>query len=228
MLRLTEICDEPKALLFDLDGTLLDSVPDLAKAIDAALQALNFEAAGETLVRNWVGNGAILLCARALAWQQGVDENDVLEEELQAFHQLFLKHYQQISGQYSRLYDGVLPALSHWQQQGFKMALITNKPIQFVPHLLDQFQLSDFFDVVLGGDSLAEKKPSPMPLLHACDVLGVKPERAIMFGDSKTDILAAQNSGVKVIALTYGYNHGEPVASYQPDAVIDNLNQIQA
>lgn len=227
MLRLTDICDAPKALLFDLDDTLLDSVPDLAKAIDAALQEFGFSTAGEEHVRHWVGNGAIPLCARALAGAQGIDENDVHKEELRAFHQLFLKHYQKVSGKHSCLYEGVLTALNSWQQQGFKMALITNKPIQFVPHLLELFQLNDFFDVVLGGDSLAEKKPSAMPLLHACDVLGVKPEQAIMFGDSKTDILAAQNAGVRVIALTYGYNHGEPVESYQPNAVIDGLTQIQ-
>ncbi|MDO6563965.1 phosphoglycolate phosphatase [Amphritea sp. 1_MG-2023] len=220
----------PRLVLFDLDGTLLDSVPDLALAIDRMLAALDLPFAGETQVRNWVGNGAPLLVKRALLGSGAVrDIDDEPDEALfeQAFA-LFLHHYGQCSAEQSQLYAGVREYLDFLQTQQVDMGLVTNKPIRFTETLLDEFDLRRYFSVVLGGDSLEEKKPHPLPLLHAMTQRGSTAEQTLMIGDSRSDIKAAQAAGCQVAAVTYGYNHGEPVSIYQPDFMIDDLRALMS
>jgi phosphoglycolate phosphatase len=217
---------QPQALVFDLDGTLVDSVPDLAVAVDAALQQQDFPAVGEQRVRQWVGNGAQLLIRRALAFVLAVDERKVDAKLLRSIHQHFLHHYQQSNGHSSRLYPGVRPALKYWQQQSMPMAIVTNKPIQFVPRLLEQLRIQTFFSVVVGGDCTAEKKPSALPIHYACQQLGVDAKKCVMIGDSRNDVQAARTIGMPVICVTYGYNHGEPVANTNPDLLVDSLLEL--
>ena len=216
----------PALVLFDLDGTLLDSVPDLALAVDRMLLDLGLPVAGIEQVRNWVGNGAQMLVQRALTGVQSPrgDEPELVRFE-QAFKQ-FLDHYGACSARQSKLYPGALELLQYLQQQQVAMALVTNKPIGFTEPLLRKFDLDGFFQLVLGGDSLERKKPDPLPLLHAMQELGVTPEQALMVGDSRSDIYAAQAADCPVAAVTYGYNHGEPVVSYQPDLLVDRLDQL--
>lgn len=216
----------PRLVLFDLDGTLLDSVPDLALAVDRMLTALGMMEAGEDKVRNWVGNGAQVLVKRALT---GIDSPEGCEPELALFDRafpLFLEHYGACCSEKSRLYPGVIEVLTALQAAQVNMGLITNKPLSFTDALMDEFSLNDYFSITLGGDSLAEKKPHPLPLLHAMEVSGVSPEHTLMVGDSRSDIKAAQAAGCKVAAVTYGYNHGEPVARYAPDLIVDNLKEL--
>ncbi|SER19748.1 phosphoglycolate phosphatase [Amphritea atlantica] len=212
----------PQLVLFDLDGTLLDSVPDLALAIDRMLAALDLPMAGQSRVRHWVGNGAQMLVKRALAHATGVEESDLFD---QAFT-LFLHHYGLCCAEQSKLYPGVEALLTFLRDNQVSMGLVTNKPIGFTERLLDEYDLRRFFSIVLGGDSLAEKKPHPMPLLCAMDRLGVAPVQTLMVGDSRSDIKAAQQAGCKVAAVTYGYNHGVPVSAYQPDIIIDDLAEL--
>nr|WP_320136852.1 phosphoglycolate phosphatase [uncultured Amphritea sp.] len=214
----------PQLVLFDLDGTLLDSVPDLALAVDRTLAALARPLAGEASVRDWVGNGAQMLVKRALAYG---DENNEPDDALfeKAFA-LFLQHYGQCCAEQSRLYPGVREYLDFLHESQVDMGLVTNKPISFTETLLDEFDLRRYFSVVLGGDSLVEKKPHPLPLLHAMTARSVAAEQTLMVGDSRSDIKAAQAAGCRVVAVTYGYNHGEPVSLYQPDIIVDDLMQL--
>ena len=216
----------PALVLFDLVGTLLDSVPDLALAVDRMLLDLGLPVAGIEQVRNWVGNGAQVLVRRALTGLQlpQGDEPGLVRFE-QAF-ELFLEHYGACCAQQSKLYPGALELLQYLQQQQVPMALVTNKPIGFTRPLLRKFDLDGFFQLVLGGDSLERKKPDPLPLQHAMQELGVTPEQVLMVGDSRSDIHAAQAANCPVVAVTYGYNHGEPVANYQPDLLVDRLDQL--
>ena len=216
----------PKALLFDLDGTLIDSVPDLAKAIDAMLSAAQLPLAGEQRVRAWVGNGARQLVLRALAHAHQCAEEKINTTELNEQHQQFLNCYRQTSTLHSKLYDGVLEALDYWQVQGVKMALVTNKPEEFIRPLLQRFGMDDYFSVLVGGDSLATRKPSPEPLLHAAQLLKVSAPECVMIGDSVNDVEAARAANMPVICVSYGYNHGEPISSAHPDILVERLDQL--
>ncbi|BBB25254.1 phosphoglycolate phosphatase [Amphritea japonica] len=216
----------PRLVLFDLDGTLLDSVPDLALAVDRMLAAMGMPEAGEGRVRNWVGNGAQMLVKRALTGLDSPVGNEPELVLLDRAYELFLEHYGTCCSEKSRLYPGVIEVLTALQAAQVNMGLVTNKPLSFTDALMGEFSLNDYFSITLGGDSLAEKKPHPLPLLHAMEVSGVSPEHTLMVGDSRSDIKAAQAAGCKVAAVTYGYNHGEPVARYAPDLIIDNLKEL--
>ena len=224
--------------MFDLDGTLVDSVPDLAVAVDNMLEQLGFAGAGEQRVRGWVGNGAAKLVQRALAFAlstgpaggaaAGIESADGAPDDaaVNSALQIFLQFYQQCNGAYSRLYSGVSPALQHWQRHTIPMAIVTNKPLQFVPELLSRLGIEHYFSVLVGGECTARKKPSPQPLYYACRQLGVDPGACLMIGDSRNDVQAARSAAMPVVAVSYGYNHGEPIAWSQPDRVIDRLDEL--
>ncbi|MYM64343.1 phosphoglycolate phosphatase [Pseudomaricurvus sp. HS19] len=216
----------PRLVMYDLDGTLVDSVPDLAAAVDATLLELGFASAGEQAARGWVGNGAEMLMRRALAHGQGVAAESVAQRDVGHGLQRFLHHYARSSGEHSRLYPGVAEALQLLQQQGCVQTVVTNKPAQFVPDLLADLGIDGYFERWLGGDSLPVKKPDPAPLNHLLQLCGVEPQDALMVGDSVNDIGAARAAGVPVLAVTYGYNHGRPVEQERPDWLTDNLNEF--
>lgn len=221
------LIENAQLLAFDLDGTLIDSVPDLASAVDKMLLDLQQAEAGEALVRQWVGNGSLALVKRALANDISGDQQISDEDEtFQQAHALFLKHYQACKGEKTVCYDGIFALLDAARTNKIPMALITNKPYQFVPEILQELNLEHYFDLVLGGDSLSEKKPSGLPLLHACEQLNIAAEHGVMIGDSITDINAGKNAGFKTIAVTYGYDHGKPVQECNPDLVVDSLAEL--
>ncbi|HDY7708491.1 TPA: phosphoglycolate phosphatase [Vibrio vulnificus] len=216
---------EIKLIAFDLDGTLLDSVPDLAVAADQATRAVGFPGVTELQVRDYVGNGADILIGRALS--QSLTINPELSDELRAqARELFDDFYQQTGHKLSHLYPTVKETLKELHQAGFTLALVTNKPSKFVPDVLQQHGIADYFVDVLGGDSFPEKKPNPIALNWLMEKHQVQPTEMLMVGDSKNDILAAKNAGCASFGLTYGYNHGEPIAASEPDFVADSLAQL--
>lgn len=213
-------------LAFDLDGTLIDSVPDLADAIDQMLVTLDRPKAGQEKVRSWVGQGAVVLVKRALAGGLEIDQIDETSELFMQAHAAFMHAYDANKGAKTRCYDGIFALLDAAKTQKIPMVLITNKPYRFVPEILEQLNLDRYFDLVLGGDSLSEKKPSPMPLLHAAEQLKADPAHSIMIGDSITDISAGQKAGFKTVAVRYGYDHGLPVDQCGADLVVDSLAEL--
>lgn len=214
----------PKALLFDLDGTLVDSVPDIAVAIDRLLAGLGRAPAGVERVRGWVGNGGRMLVRRALAADvAGVPDDDPL---LPDALEMFFAHYSDSNGHASRLYEGVAEALESFAARGLPMAIITNKPHRYIAPLFAQLGILQHFPVLIGGDTLAVKKPDPAPLLLACEQLRVSPACAWMVGDSRNDIEAARAAGCPVVAVDYGYNYGRPIADESPDRVISDLRAL--
>ncbi|EJO9870208.1 phosphoglycolate phosphatase [Vibrio vulnificus] len=216
---------EIKLIAFDLDGTLLDSVPDLAVAADQATRAVGFPGVTELQVRDYVGNGADILIGRALS--QSLTINPELSDELRAQARgLFDDFYQKTGHKLSHLYPTVKETLKELHQAGFTLALVTNKPSKFVPDVLQQHGIADYFVDVLGGDSFPEKKPNPIALNWLMEKHQIQPTEMLMVGDSKNDILAAKNAGCASFGLTYGYNHGEPIAASEPDFVADSLAQL--
>lgn len=198
----------PKAIFFDLDGTLVDSLPDLASAIDSMLIEQKLNPVGAQKTSLWIGNGARKLVLRALAYAQSVSEFEVDCTELEHSLSIFFKYYAACSGSLSKLYPGVLQTLQGLKESGVRLCVITNKPKQFTPVVLFELGISDFFELVLSGDSLDEKKPSPVPILHALKTLKLPKKQVVMVGDSNSDINAANAAGIKSICVTYGYNHG--------------------
>jgi phosphoglycolate phosphatase len=213
----------PKLVLIDLDGTLIDTAPDLAYAVDGMMSQLELPQRGEEKVRRWIGNGIERLVKRALL---DSDEGEPDEELFQSGLHLFKVIYRQINGRLCTLYPGVREGLEWLSEQEYQLACITNKAEQFTTSLLKTLELEHFFRLVISGDSLPEKKPHPLPLLHAAEFFKVEPHNALMVGDSINDVIAARAAGFQIICVSYGYNHGEDIRTANPAAVIDSLTQL--
>ena len=213
----------PRLVMFDLDGTLVDSVPDLAAAVDEMLLSLGRPLAGREQVRNWVGNGARVLVRRALAGD--LQHEGVAEADAEQALEVFLAAYANSHG-LSAIYPGVRETLKWLKQQGIEMALITNKPERFVGPLLDDLRIGRYFRWIIGGDTLPQQKPDPTALLHVLKMAGVSPGEALFVGDSRSDVLASKAAGVACVAMSYGYNHGRPIAEESPALVIDDLREL--
>lgn len=213
----------PRLAMFDLDGTLVDSVPDLAAAVDRTLATLGRPPAGIERVRLWVGNGARVLVRRALAGDlrhDGVDEA-VAAEALALFMDAYADNHE-----LTRVYPGVRETLDWLRERDIALALITNKPARFLPELLADKGLDGYFQWIVGGDTLAQQKPDPAALFWVLEQAGVAAGEAVFVGDSRNDVRAAKAAGVACVALSYGYNHGEPIALESPALVLDDLRQL--
>ncbi len=217
--------ESPSFILIDLDGTLVDSVPDLAWAVDRTLEALGRPPAGEDKVRDWVGNGVERLVKRALTGTLHDDPEPALFEEALP---IFTRHYHEINGRLSRPFPGVTQGLEALSELGIPLGCVTNKAEAFTLPLLEKLGLRPHFQLVVSGDTTPHKKPHPEPLLHAARHFGAPPESGLMVGDSRHDVEAARNAGFRVIAVSYGYNHGEDIRQAKPDAVVDRMDQIPA
>ena len=214
---------DKQLLIFDFDGTLIDSVPDLRDATNAMLTTLGKETYPISTIRNWVGNGSKVLVERALVGKIEVLEGELTVEETDHAEQVFFDAYKNLSGSKTVAYPDVDSGLRKLKAAGFTLALVTNKPIRFVPKILQSFGWQDLFSEVLGGDSLPVKKPDPAPLLHVCEALNVTPTQAVMIGDSRNDILAGQNANMDTLGLSYGYNYGQDIRELNPTEAFDDF-----
>ncbi len=216
-----------QAVLFDLDGTLINSAPDLAAAVNATMLELGRSEYPLNQVIQWVGNGSKKLLKRALT---GDVNGEPESAELDSALPLFFKHYGENLNVLSGIYDGVLPALSSLQMAGIKMACVTNKPIEFTHPVLTAFDLERFFPVVVGGNSLPQLKPSPEPLLFACEQLGIDSsmmrESVLMVGDSSSDIKAAKAAGCDSVAVDYGYAQGVDLMELGASKITSDLQEL--
>ncbi|WP_430461714.1 phosphoglycolate phosphatase [Thalassolituus sp. LLYu03] len=213
----------PLLVLLDLDGTLIDSVPDLASAVDQMLAALQRPPAGRTKVSHWIGNGADMLVRRALCDGDEAAANALAAADVQPARALFDTAYLDALHHATGAFAGVEDWLA---RVDVPKVLITNKPRLFTVPLIESLGWSGHFVQLLCGDDLKEKKPSPAPLFHACEIQNVPPALTLMVGDSRHDIGAAQAAGVACAAVTYGYNHGDDVQDSAPDWVISNLLEL--
>ncbi|ANJ67663.1 phosphoglycolate phosphatase, bacterial [Halothiobacillus diazotrophicus] len=213
----------PKMVLFDLDGTLIDSVPDLHRAVNMMQRELGLPERAEADVRNWVGNGIEPLVDRALTntLAGGADR----ELFARAF-EIFKPAYAETNGKYSRIFPGVQEGLDHVRSLGLSMACVTNKATAFTLPLLEETGLLAQFETVIAGDTLPMKKPDPAPLCYAAGWFRVRPRESLMIGDSISDVKAARAAGFSIICMSYGYNHGEDIRNYNPDVVIDSMAEF--
>ncbi len=216
--------EKPKMVLIDVDGTLVDSVPDLAWCVDEMMRQLDMPERGESSVRHWVGNGVPRLVERALTNDLDGMPGKALYDKA---YPIFLDLYADNTSKRSVLYDGVKEGLDYLQAAGYRLGCVTNKASQFTEPLLKTLGLYDLFEIVISGDTLPKKKPDPLPLLHAAEKLGVTPAESLMLGDSMSDVKAARAAGFRIVCMTYGYNHGEDIRDSNPDAVIDSMVELE-
>jgi phosphoglycolate phosphatase len=214
----------PRMILIDVDGTLVDSVPDLAYCVDEMMQRLGRPPHGEAAVRNWVGNGVERLVRRALIGQLDGEPD---EADFARAYPIFLDLYAENTSKRSVLYPGVWEGLDWLKAASYPLGCVTNKAARFTEPLLKDLGVYDRFDIVISGDSLPKKKPDPLPLLHAAEQFGVAPADALMIGDSVSDVSAARAAGFGIICMSYGYNHGADIRLAAPDAVIDSMVELR-
>jgi len=217
------VLKDPKLVLIDVDGTLVDSVPDLAWCVDEMMGRLDMPLRGEDSVRLWVGNGVERLVKRALVNDLDAEPDTALFERALP---VFLELYAENTSKRSLLYPGVREGLDFLAQGPYRVGSVTNKAAQFTEPLLEQLGIIDRFEIVISGDTLPRKKPDPLPLLHAARSLGVDPTDSLMIGDSQSDVKAARAAGFQIVCMSYGYNHGEDIRNYHPDAVIDSMAEL--
>ena len=214
---------KPEMILIDVDGTLVDSVPDLAYCVDEMMAALDREPWGEERVRDWVGNGVERLVRRALT---GALKGEPDEADFQRAYPIFIDLYAENTSKRSILYPGVREGVDLLKAAGYQLGCVTNKAAQFTEPLLKALGLYDDFSIVISGDTLSKKKPDPAPLLHAAEFFGCDPAVAMMIGDSVSDVAAARAAGFQIVCMSYGYNHGVDIRESAPDAVIDSMTEI--
>ncbi len=207
------------AIVIDLDGTLLHTAPELAEAANRMLRNMGRAPVSQELLMSYIGNGISWLVKRALTGDMYAEPDAALFDKALP---IFERHYTELLLQ-SKPFDGVIEALDAMKAAGFKLGCITNKVARYTEPLLKGIGLAKYFDIVLSGDTLPEKKPHPMPLLHAAQFFGVPIEQLLLIGDSLNDTVAARAAGCPVFCVPYGYNHGEPVDGLDLDAVIADL-----
>ncbi|WP_312262760.1 phosphoglycolate phosphatase [Candidatus Igneacidithiobacillus taiwanensis] len=212
----------PRFLLLDLDGTLIDTAPDLAASANHVLESLGRPAAPMPVIRGFIGNGVRELMRRALAI-----EAEPSEAELEAAMPAFSRYYGEHLWAHSRPYDGVPETLAALHGK-LPLVCITNKAAQFTEPLLEHFGLRRYFDLVLSGDSLPRKKPDPLPLTHAASHFGHAPEAGLLVGDSINDTQAAKAAGMPVVCVSYGYRGDMPLTDLAADAIIDTMPELLA
>ena len=213
-----------KLLIFDLDGTLINSALDLALAVNYMLEQINRDTFDEKVIHGWVGNGALTLVQRALSGSRTVD-NDLADAFVDNALQIFLDYYEKNLCNATTPYPHVLSTLKSLEKK-YTLAIVTNKPLPFVAPILERLRMDTLFEMILGGDSLSERKPHPMPLLHVCEKLGMTVAQSVMIGDSKNDILAANACGMDAVGVTYGYNYGEDIGVHKPTSIINDFSEL--
>jgi phosphoglycolate phosphatase len=204
-----------RSVTVDLDGTLLDTIPDLAAAANAMMRELGRPEFPLETVATFVGRGIPKLVARCLP--------DLDEAAVEAAQEIFRRHYAIENGRCSTIFPGVLDGLQAMRDAGLRLAVITNKAAAFTEPLLVASGLAPWFEFAVSGDSLAHKKPHPAQLLHACERMGTLPGENLHIGDSHHDAAAARAAGCPVFIVPYGYNEGEDVQGIDCDAIVASL-----
>ena len=208
-----------KAIVIDLDGTLLHTAPELAESANRMLRDMGRAPVSQDLLMSYIGNGIHWLVKRALTGDMHAEPDTALFNQALP---IFEKHYTELATQ-SKPFQNVVKGLDAMKAAGFRLGCITNKLARYTDPILKSSGLAPYFEIVVSGDTLPEKKPHPMPLLHSAKFFVVPIEQLLLVGDSLSDAQAARAAGCPIICVPYGYNHGEPVETLNVDAVIPDL-----
>jgi phosphoglycolate phosphatase len=211
-----------RAVIFDLDGTMIDSVPDIHLALNRMKADFSLQEIDVDQVRRIVGRGSENLVRSALLFDT---DPESVEKMLARAMLSFYRHYQETNGSYGSIYPGVIEGLKRMQAAKLRLACVTNKPVIFTEPLLAKTGLYSFFELIYSANSLPKRKPDPFPMQMACKVFGIKTSQALVIGDSINDAQAARAAGCLLFVVPYGYNHGEPVENIDSDAIVDDIEE---
>ena len=209
-------------VMYDLDGTLLDTAGEIALAVNATLMHYGFAVVSEAQVKNWIGHGTAWLMQQAWPEKRDVEATETWKNIMQ----VFMQYYSQAVGSKSRPYPSVIDTLAQLKKQGIKQAIITNKEEPYTSKLLVQHNMNDFFDLVISGNSLPFKKPNPHVIKYCLEVLAETKQNSLFVGDSAIDIATARNADVACWVVPYGYNAGRDIREENPDKLIDSLENV--
>ena len=213
----------PELVLLDLDGTLVDSVPDLAYSVNETLAELKIAKRDINSIRSWVGNGLEKLLHRSLTNDfDGEADAKIFDAAFNKFMTIYSENVCALS----ECYPGVHEGLDQLKEKNIKLGCVTNKRGQFVGPILEKLGIMEHMNIVIAGDTLPQKKPDPLPLLHAASIFEKKPEQSLMVGDSESDVKAARAAGFQIVCVSYGYNHSCDIRETSPDAVIDSIAEL--
>ncbi len=214
-------------VMFDLDGTLVETAPEIFDAVNDTLRDFNLAEVMQQQVNDWIGHGTRELLIQALAFSGKVPDTTVRASDSLALSvSRFDTHYQQRCGTRSQLYPQEMETLTALRGQGVKLAVVTNKEGRYTDTVLNAHGLTPLLDAVVSGDSFPTKKPDPTGVKSCLCQFGVSPERALFVGDSSIDVATARNAGVRVWMLPYGYNMGQPIRACVPDRVIADCSAL--
>jgi phosphoglycolate phosphatase len=209
-----------KAVIIDLDGTMMDTAPDIHAALSAMRRELGLAPISLELATSLIGKGSENLVLEVLALDYSSQQ---VEQHFENALGAYLGHYMALNGVHSKLYPGVVDGLQKMKNAGLRLACVTNKPIAFAAPLLKSAGLADFFEITYGGDSLPHKKPDPYPMLQVCRDFKLAPHQVVAIGDSSNDARAARAAGCAVLTVPYGYNHGQSVQEIDSDGIVATL-----
>lgn len=217
-----------KLLMLDLDGTLVDSAPEITDAANCVLRGLRLSEVTEPQIISWIGSGSREVMVQAVAHAKKVDPDQLRKQRATLDHLMraFAEAYEKVCGKRSSLYPRVRETLDQLKARHLPLALITNKESRLTTRVLERHRLQAFFDLVIGGDTLPRTKPDPLPVQHCLQVFGVPAKNALLVGDSSVDVASAHAAGVDCWVVPYGYNRGRPIADAKPDRVIPDLSTL--
>ena len=216
---------DKELIIFDFDGTLIDSVPDLTLAVNKMLAYYDLKPITIEEATPFIGNGVKILVERAL--KHSFPPEKITNELFEEAFEIYFKAYSDNLCVDTYLYAGVKETLKDLYDKGYTLAICTNKPMEFIEPILNELLIKQYFKCWIGGDSLPKKKPDAAPLLHIATKLNKELEQCVMIGDSRNDIEAAKNAGMDSIGVSYGYNYNEHISDYNPTKVVDNFEELQ-
>lgn len=209
-------------VMYDLDGTLIDTASEIALAVNATLMQYEFNAVTENQVKAWIGHGTVWLMQQAWPDKRDIDAEDTWNKVMKNF----MQHYKSVVGTISRPYPTALETVIKLKKQGVKQAIVTNKEEPYTSKVLAQHNMKGLFDLLISGNSLPYKKPNPVVVEYCLEALGETKENSLFVGDSEIDIATAKNAGVTCWVVPYGYNAGRDIAKANPDKIIDNISKV--
>lgn len=209
------------AVLLDLDGTLMDTIPDLAQAANTMRQELGLSSLPQAQIATFVGKGAKHLVMRMLTVD--ADPASISPELFERARESYFRNLHRFNGDQAVMFDGVISGLERMKDMGLRLAVVTNKATEFTLPLLERTGLAKYMQAVVCGDTLAHAKPHPAPMLHACAQLKSTPARSVAVGDSINDAQSARAAGCSILAVPYGYNEGQSVQTLDVDAIVDSI-----
>lgn len=221
-----QLTSKPRAMIFDLDGTLANTLPQLRKAMIEVSKELGAKEPSPEEMKHYVGNGLNMLIARVLKESHDAKVEDIEQDKMERAREIFKESYGRFLHADYEIYQGVVEGINAFKKANIKLAVVTNKPHRFAVKLIEYMGLSSSFEIVLGSEVLKNRKPHPEALYYVLENMGVEAKDAVMVGDSVNDIEAGHNAGMPTVTFTYGFDGGVDLKTCNSDYLFDSFEEL--